>query len=246
MRRFFIRNIPENHSEILVTGMQANHLKNVLRMKKDSQLILLDGSGIEYKGEIKEFLGQDVIISILEIIKAPSPEPSSIAVGFGFLKESKVDDLIRPLTELGISEIIPFISERSISRPAIDKINKKMERWNKIASESIKQCKRTKVPTISFCPSFDEIINHSKGYTKKIFFYEKDRSSSLIEDYMNSGCMKPDRVFILIGPEGGFSEREADLAMENGFESFSLSRGILRAETAVVTSVGIVQYIYNI
>lgn len=246
MRRFLIGEIQENQSEILVKGSQANHLKNVLRMKKDSSLILLDGAGNEYNGVIRGFHGLDVTIGILGKTENKKKDSTYISVAFGFLKESKVDDMIRPLTELGVNEILPFISDRSISRPDKDKIDKKMERWRKIASEAIKQCQRNMPPEIIFIPSFTEILRHSSLYTKKIMFYEKDRSSSLLRNFTATEHTKPEKAIILIGPEGGFSENEADLAKINGFESFTLSSGILRAETAIISSAAIVQYIYNV
>lgn len=244
MRRFYIQNIPVSSSEIIIEGQQANHLKNVLRMKTGSEILILDGSGHEYAGLIKEFSGQSVIIKILKKTDKTSSSATYISIAFGFLKESKVDDLIRPLTELGVNEILPFISERSVSRPSQDKIDKKIERWNKISSESIKQCQRAIKPEIASFNSLDEVLEHTANYNKKIIFYEKNTDSFLISDYISSGYIKPESVIILIGPEGGFSEKEVIVALENGFESYSLGKGILRAETAVISAASIVQYLY--
>lgn len=244
MRRFYTQNIIKESSEITLEGQQANHLKNVLRMKSGSEIILLDGSGHEYTGIIKEFSGQNVIIEKINTRDISNPYATYISIAFGFLKESKIDDLIRPLTELGVSEILPFISERSVSRPGQDRIDKKIDRWNKISSESIKQCQRVMKPEISFFTGLEEILKHSSNYDKKIIFYEKNTESFLISDYVNSGYIRPESVIILIGPEGGFSEKEVTMALENGFEPYSLGTGILRAETAVISAAAIIQYLY--
>lgn len=245
MRRFYIQDIPIESSIIILEGQQARHLKNVLRMKADAKILLLDGSGYEYTGVIKEFSGQNAIIEIInKSYQTPKPV-TYISMALGFLKESKIDDLIRPLTELGINEILPFISERSVSRPTQDKIDKKIDRWNKISSESIKQCQRSIKPEVSFFSGLEEVLNYSANYDKKIIFYEKDNESFLISDYVNSGYIKPESVIILIGPEGGFSEKEVSMALENGFESYSLGTGILRAETAIISAASIIQYLYR-
>jgi len=244
MRRFYIKNIPAVSGEMEIEGQQAKHLKSVLRMKTGSEIILLDGSGHEYTGLIKEFSGQNAIIKIINKSDKYIEPATYISIAIGFLKENKIDDLIRPLTELGVNEILPFISERSVSRPSQDKIDKKIERWNKISSESIKQCNRATKPEISSFNNLFDLIEYSAHYSKKIIFYEKNSESFLVSDYINSGCVKPESVMIIIGPEGGFSEKEIILALKNEFESYSLGNGILRAETAVICAASIVQYLY--
>lgn len=244
MRRFFIDNIISGASEIIIEGQQAIHMKNVLRIKAGTEIVLLDGSGYEYKGVVKFFSGQSATIEILSKTDKIPAKGTQISLAFGFLKENKIDDLIRPLTELGVNKIIPFFSDRSVSRPASDKIEKKMSRWDKLASESIKQCNRAIKPDITFFEGFDEIIKHSKNYDKKIIFYEKNTESFLIHDYASPDYVKPKTAIALIGPEGGFTEKEVAMALDNGFESYSLGLGILRAETAIISAAAIIQYIY--
>lgn len=245
MRRFYIENIAAGTSEITIEGQQAVHLKNVLRIKTGSEITLLDGSGSEYIGLVKEFSGQTVIIEILSIKDKTSAAETYISLAFGFLKENKIDDLIRPLTELGVNEIIPFISDRSVSRPTQERIDKKIDRWNKISSESIKQCQRSSKPDISFFNGLEETAKYSKKYEKKIIFYEKNNKSFLIQDHVSSGHIKPKSIIALIGPEGGFTEKEVSMALDNGFESYSLGSGILRAETAIISAAAIIQYLYR-
>lgn len=249
-RRFIIQNnhgdLYENGSEILIEGIQANHIKNVLRMKPGSFIILSDGTGTEYKAEIKKFTAQGVTVNILEKTTNEDSIGTSVSIAFGFLKENKIDELIRPLTELGIDRIMPFISERSISRPDPEKLKKKTERWNRMAAESIKQCRRSTVPEISCLENFREVMNESAAYDKKIIFYEKAGSISLFSEYCGRELKKPEKAIILIGPEGGFSVQEYEAAVEHGFGPYSLSKGILRAETAVISAAAIVQYLFKV
>lgn len=245
-RRFIIENPPAITSGITIEGAQANHIRNVLRMKPGSEIILSDGAGAEYRSEIKSFNGNKVIIEIIEKKEPDNRKRTSVSIALGFLKENKIDDLIRPLTELGTDRIIPFISGRSISRPDFEKIKRKTERWNKIAGESIKQCRRLSVPEILCLNSLEEVIDESETYNKKIIFYEKSEGKSLFSEYADKTTEKPRKVIILIGPEGGFSRQEFETAVERGFESYSLSNGILRAETAVISSAAIVQYLFNV
>lgn len=246
MRRFTIPDIDMNSSEIAIDEIQTRHLKNVLRMKEGDHIILVSGSGIELTGIIREFRKNSAIIEVTEKKYVQEPSLIKITAAFAVLKESKVDDLIRPLTELGIHEILPFISERSVSRPDPEKVPKKTERWNKIASESIKQCRRSLTPVIEFKHSLLDVITHCGEHDKKVIFYENSSGETLFKDFVDSGFKRPQKLLFIIGPEGGFSDREYETCLQNGFETYPLGKHILRAETAVVAAASIIQYLYII
>ncbi|MBF0259850.1 MAG: RNA methyltransferase, partial [Desulfamplus sp.] len=132
----------------------------------------------------------------------------------------------------------------------IRKIDVRLERWERIARESIKQCGRSLLPLIHQPMSFDQMISESASYGEKITFWEKSTTSidelrEIQKAKEESSSQNQDRVIVMIGPEGGFSEQEIELARHKGFKDFSLGNRILRAETASVAACTLIQNIFG-
>ena len=152
-----------------------------------------------------------------------------------------MDDLIRRLTELGISRWIPFLAERSVARPDPGRLRARKARWEKIAAESLKQCRRSRIPEIGDTLSFEEMLAASAGQDLKILFWEKASDPS--RDLFSLAEAKPyGTVFAVLGPEGGLSDAEVEAAVAAGFEVAALGPRILRAETATVSACALLQY----
>ena len=145
------------------------------------------------------------------------------------------------MTQLGIRKWIPFFSERSIPTPDAKRIGKRVERWESIARESLKQCRRSRVPEICTPMDFETVLSLPESSDVKLAFWEKAsiKLDSLLGKEVDS------RIFILIGPEGGLSENEMDQAKQKGFISCSLGPRILRAETASIASCTLIQHIFG-
>ena len=172
MRHFFI-----DQSELAVPvptlrGADAKHIINVLRMKPEEKIGLFDGTGKQYEARIVDLSSGKVEVSILGSFYPSVESPLELVVAQSFLKEGKMDDLVRKLTELGISKWIPFISERSVPKPDDKRIIARTGRWEKIAKEAAKQCKRVKITRIGEMVSFEEILASEKDFDLKILFWE--------------------------------------------------------------------------
>ena len=247
MRRFFVEGVEENRKNCKITGQDAKHMQNVLRLLPGEQVILFDGKGHEWDGVVLKY---EKGVAHLEIIgeKAPLPEPPArISVSIGYLKDKKIESLIRPLTELGVSDIRPFFSRRSIPLPDGKKTDAKYERFRSIAIESLKQCRRSYAPSFYTPVMYEEMLFAGDAYDEKIIFWEEagDRpgfSNINLEDMNGIGAGS---VYLAFGPEGGFEEGEIEMAIEAGFRVLSLGPRILRAETAVITGVSIIQYFFG-
>ena len=150
-----------------------------------------------------------------------------------------MDLVIKHLTQLGIQKWIPFFCERSIPTPDAKRMENRKKRWETIARGSLKLCQRSRLPHISKPLSFEKLLNQSASYDLKIAFWEKatQRLNTLNKTSSNG------KILILIGPEGGFSKNEMELAKEKGFLSYSLGPRILRAETASISSCTLIQHI---
>ncbi|MGD2030273.1 MAG: RsmE family RNA methyltransferase, partial [Desulfobacterales bacterium] len=158
MRYFFIEPSRMSGPTSIITGSDARHIKTVLRLKPGDKIGLFDGKGMEYRAEIIAFSPQSITVSITDRFPSTSESHVQIILAQGFLKEKKMDGLVRQLSELGATKWIPFFAERSVSRPDKKQISARTQRWKKIAKESLKQCKRGRIIEIGDTVSFEEVL----------------------------------------------------------------------------------------
>ena len=243
MRRFFIKREDIKEDRGLIHGDEAHHMIQVLRLKIGSKLILLDGEGTEYDATIDEIQDEGVTLTLTASrTETPSSIPP-VTLCQAFLKEKKMDDLVRHLTELGMAAFQPFFSTRVVARPKGDKLAKREARWEKIAGEAVKQCGRTTAPAIHPTADLKPLLQSlpSGENTLKLFFWEEAQVSfKEIEMIATKGITD---IVLMIGPEGGFTLEEAEMAKASGFLVAGLGTRILRAETAPLAALSIVQFI---
>lgn len=242
MRRFLVNPCNITGNKALITGKDARHIRKVLRMNVGDVIQLIDGNGQEYVAQIKAVDVDGVQAVILKENHHHQNSQATIVVAQSFLKEKKMDELIRPMTELGVSKWIPFFSERSIPRPDTTRLNHRLNRWKTIANESLKQCRRNIAIEIENPVSFQETLKIGATFDVKILFWEKENLpiSRIKNDYPFARS-----IFIMLGPEGGFSETEAEAAKSSGFIIASLGPRILKSETATIAACAIIQFLYG-
>ncbi|CAN2042394.1 Ribosomal RNA small subunit methyltransferase E [Candidatus Magnetomoraceae bacterium gMMP-15] len=239
MRRFFINHTIKGKYAI-ITGHDVNHIRNVLRLNPGDKIGLFDGQGLEYEAEIIEISPSCIRVLIVNSFRFEPKSRIRITIAQAMLKNRKADILVRQLTELGMTRWMPFFAERAIPRPDLKRINKRFERWKKIGQEASKQCGRSCVPIINKPVSFDELIDISKEYDLTILFWEKQTSGL---ELMTKKDIK--KIMIVIGPEGGFTDKEIKQAENAGILSHSLGPRILRVETASLAACTLIQYIFG-
>lgn len=247
MRRFFITPEAISGNRAVIQGQEARHLATVLRLVPGDTVELVDGKGTMVRAEIETISPQNINLVIIEESSTKSESPVHITIAQGMLKDKKMDMLIRHLTELGICEWIPFVSSRSIPKPDSKRLMARMERWNKIAMEALKQCGRSVVPIIGKSVQFTEILEMGSDFDQKIAFWENAATpiACAREHGQKHGIEPPKRIIVMIGPEGGFSKEEIEAAKENGFTAYSLGPRILRAETASITAATLAQHFFG-
>ncbi len=240
MRRFFLEknNIRENKATI--RGSEARHIGRVLRLGVGDTLYLLDEDGCEYQAIIIAKSSKAVEVELLK--KNPPRDDSTITVilGQALPKAQKMDYIVQKATELGVSTIIPFFTVRTVISLDDQRSKKRQGRWQKIAMEATKQCGRLVVPRIEDVMPFKEVLKKYSDNLLKIILWEDEKNIKLKEVLKRN--QPPQNVIFLIGPEGGFTDDEVDIAGEAGFQSVSLGRYILRTETAGLCLLGILQY----
>ena len=243
MRYFFIEHAKSTGSTFMITGSDARHIKTVLRLKSGDKIGLFDGKGFEYEAEIVDLSTGRVTVSVIRRFPSAAESPVQITVAQGFLKEKKMDGLVRQLSELGIIKWNPFIAERSVPRPDKKQLSARTKRWEKISKEAIKQCKRGCIMEIGDTVSFEEILNISQTADLKIAFWEDELQP--LNAKLPGSYRKINRIYALLGPEGGFTQQEIESARDRGFVTASLGPRILRAETATVAACVLLQHLFG-
>lgn len=231
--RFFTDNIGEI---AVVTGSDAVHIYQVLRMKAGELVVICDGKGTDYLCRIIQCDKNAVELEILDKQLNEAEPTVNIRLFQCVPKSDKLDFIVQKAVELGANAVIPVLSKRCVSRPDQKSAVKKRERYQKIADEAAKQCGRGIIPEIGEMISFSEVINNfDKDKNLGILFYECGGESinSIIADNHKKN------IDIIIGCEGGFEEKEVENAVSRGFLTATLGKRILRCETAPVSALSV-------
>ncbi|MCU0599706.1 MAG: 16S rRNA (uracil(1498)-N(3))-methyltransferase [Desulfobacterales bacterium] len=243
MRRFLIHPSEIKKQSPLIQGSDVLHIRKVLRLKPGDRILLLDGEGNEYEAVIDGIFDDCIRVDIIKQYQSQTEPPIRIIVMQAFLKEKKMDMLIRALTEVGISAWMPVFTEHSIPRPDEKRQASRTERWKEIAKESIKQCRRSVPPEILSPATFHQAIHANMDADLKIIFWENEMLP--LRGKIAPDSKKISDIIILLGPEGGFSRKEIDLATSADFVGASLGPRILKAETASIAACVLIQHIYG-
>jgi 16S rRNA (uracil1498-N3)-methyltransferase len=243
MRRFSVQPKDITGSSATIYGEEANHIQHVLRLSPGHVIQLFDGTGLEYKATIDIVSSDTITVTILEKTEPKTESPIQLIIAQALLKDKKIDRLVRQLTELGITHFIPFTAERSIARPDTNRLTKRIDRWEKIVKESLKQCKRSLMPKIGPVLSFTETLNFGKSCDTRILFWENSKTP--ISNSPKKAKILKNKIILVMGPEGGFSQNEVEQAQAADFSIASLGPRILKAETAPIAACTIIQYLFG-
>ena len=153
-----------------------------------------------------------------------------------------MDVIVRGAAELGADVIIPFAAQRSVSRIAGEKSQLKAARWQKIALEAARCCRSTQITDVRPIASFEDMLARADRQALKIIFWEEEDQKSIKDVFVDQALAKAKDIFIIVGPEGGFSKDEISKAKEAGFITVSLGKQILKVETAALAIISIIQY----
>lgn len=246
MRRFFISPEKIAIDVPVITGPDAAHIIQVLRYKAGDIIGLFDGKGGEYEAEILAVSPGQVKVSIIRRRTGRKDPSVHITVAQGYLKEKKMDTVVRQLSEIGAMCWMPFKAKRSVVNLDSKRLAARKQRWEKIAIEAAKQCGRNRVMSIEPANSYTDLLNRSSQCDQRIVFWENaSQSLKNLVAVSDSSLSAVTQVIILLGPEGGFDLHEVRMAKENGFIIAGLGPRILRAETAAIVACTLTQYIFG-
>lgn len=240
MRRFFVDKILVPGT-LEINGAEAHHISNVVRLRPGDVCMLVNGDGQEASARVLELTPDGVLLEV-GVVATAEIGRLKLLVLQGYLKERKLDDLVRPLSELGAAAFLPVFTQRSV--PVLDERRQaaKVERWRKLAAEALKQHRGHTLMQVDVLPDFAAAVAKCADCDIKLFFWEEATFSlkAALAEVPADG--RPLTAALFLGPEGGFSAREAQIARQHGFKPVSLGSRVLRAQTAALTATALLQY----
>ena len=231
MQRYFIKN-----KDMLLEESDIKHIKKVMRMNINDKIEVVYNN----KLHICEITSLEPFnIKVIEKLDEDKKTKIELTVAVALVKEQKMDVILQKLTELGVSRIIPVSMERSIVKLDKERFNKKKVRWESICKEASEQSKRTNIPIIEDIKSIKDLTKEDADLKLVASTKEKEK---LLNYYLQSieDCAK---IIMVIGPEGGISDKEEDILVSNGYNRVSFGNLIFRVETATIYVASIINYI---
>ncbi len=241
--RFYIP--PENATEdrVLFRKEDENHIRNSLRLGPGDQVYAFDGKGVQYLVQLDQVDKQGVEGKVLQHEQSINESPLAITLGQAWIKESKMSTLVRQAVELGIVALYPLVTERCQTKKKALQESSKTSRWEEIARQAARQSGRAVVPEIKkqfYSP--DEFFTEGQSFDLKLLFWEDEKGTRLQDISAKKGVKT---ASLLFGPEGGWSSEEIETARSQGYQTVSLGPRILRAETAPLAAISVLQYMWG-
>ncbi len=247
MRRFFIDKSNITKEGLVITGREAHHIRDVVRLKPDDRFIGFYKEGFQYICRIKN-INKDKVEAVIERKQKSSLKIPDVTLACAIPKLSKMDYIVQKATELGAKNLIPMQTDRTEVKLNEQRAKSKINHWERIAIESSKQCGRDQILKVSEIRKFGEVIKNSNRYKTKLIpcLFDKPPHQNLcrggktrpIKSVLSK--LQSDSVLILIGPEGDFISSEIELAINAGFIPVSLGPLVLRVDTAAIFALSLV------
>ena len=236
--RIYTPNALSSDTLVDLDESSSRHLASVLRMPAGRQVILFNGQGGEYSGELVNVKKNRVSVSISTFIACDRESPLKIHLAIGVSRGDRMDWVIQKATELGVTAITPLFTERTEVKLNAERLKKKTRHWQHVAISACEQCQRTLVPIVNPAMPLEQWVVADNHRLKLVLHHRTKRN---LGEFCNTNSL----VSLLVGPEGGLSDSEIDLSLNSGFEPLTLGPRVLRTETAPLAAISILQSLWG-
>lgn len=239
MPAFFVASEQVIGTTVVIRGDLLRHLRASLRVRPGEELRLTEGHVRRHLVRVESVTPDTLIASVLDSSQRPTGKTPTVILGQALLKHDQMDWLIQKATELGITSIVPLVTTRGVVRPNDTRIKAQRDRWNRIAFEAAQQAERWDIPQVMDPQGWRDWVSVVPSDSRRLLLHERRRSIALSDIPFPETV---DHLFVLaVGPEGGWAQEETDVADRAGFQSVSLGERILRAETAALAGLSVLQ-----
>jgi len=244
VHRFYISPENWNPDALALTGTEAHHARDVLRMKPAERLVLFNGRGREITAEIADLSGDGIQLRKLHEAETPALR-CRIILGQAIPKGKNMDLIVQKAVEIGAAEITPIISDRTVVQVDPENAAQKRAKWQQIAIEAAKQCGQNWLPQVHEPRRLGDFFVASATFDLRLIGSlqpDAQHLKEILADYSSEHRHLPGSVLMLIGPEGDFTPAELALARRHGCHPITLGPIILRVETAAIYCLSILSY----
>ena len=252
MQKVFLERNSIVDGELCITGGDAHHIRDVLRMRPGEQLLVSCGDEWEYTCEITESDKEEIRARVIDAQRPGKELPCRVTLLQCLPKGDKMETVIQKAVELGAAEIVPVASRRCVVKLDEKKAEARVRRWNTIAASAAAQAKRMIVPQVHAVLSLSEALRYARSGAilpreeQPVLLLPYEHAEGMARTRQIVGGIRPGQpVAVLVGPEGGFDEEEVRQAREEGFEPITLGRRILRTETAGLATLSMLVYVLD-
>lgn len=243
MPHFFIDTKMTKDNKIIISDKENyNHIVKSLRSKIGEELLLIDKNEIEYKTVILEIEPKQIVAEVKSYEKSKRDLGYNLYLAQSPLRSDAQLTIMEKATELGVRGVFPIYTDNCALKKTV--AQSKVEKWQRVMYEASKQCERANIPTCFDLTTLDNVLNDNR-FDRIITLCERNTNGDL-RDYLRTNPAKEgENILLIIGPEGGFSNKEFELFKSNGLPMLSLGDLILKAETAVIVTLGNIVYEFN-
>ena len=234
MQRYFVKE--KNNDNFILAESDIHHIKKVMRCKNNDKIEVVYNKKV-YLCNIDNI--DSLTLSIIDSYEEDRESNIDLTIAVSLVQEQKFDLILQKLTELGVTSIIPIKTERSIVKIDSSKEQKKKLRWETICKEASEQSHRVNIPQIHNIMTMKELLNHRKQINLICSLNDETKP---LEAYLKDDVKN---ILFVIGPEGGFSQKEEEFLIENSFQATTLGKRVLRVETAAIYVASIINYVYK-
>lgn len=236
-RIFTQRSLTQGH-QVELEDAPSNHLLRVLRLRTGASLVLFDGRGGEYEATLDEPAGRRARVQVHRHVERDLESPVRVTLAQGVSRGERMDYAIQKAVELGVAEIVPLLTRRSVVRLDGERATKRQRRWRQVAIGACEQCGRNTVPTVHEPSPLEAWLERDAAHGMRLYMDPEGQALEPIDQ-------PSDAITLLVGPEGGLAPGEIDQLRENGFRGVRLGPRILRTETAAIAMLAALQTLWG-
>ncbi len=240
VHRFFVNVQDIKAEKVIITDSRVHQIRDVLRMKTGDEIIALDNTGLEYQVRIVNISSREVVGEVTGKNRSESEPHTKITLFQSILARDKFEFVLQKCTEIGVTQFVPVITERSIVRKAGKITEQKLSRFENILAEAAEQSARGKIPSLKNPVELSRAVTELESYD--ICLVGSTQNCQSLKRILQNGKPGLENVALFIGPEGGFSDKELEFLSGRAVQSFSLGKRILRTETAAIAASAIILF----